>query len=253
MTPCKDYLLETPMLDFSNPDIQSLIARQGWQKLAEYDAIGAIYTYVRDDILFGYNADDRLSASQVLRDGYGQCNTKGTLLMALLRAVGIATRLHGFTIFNELQRGAIPEYLFVLAPKRIIHSWVEVYYEGRWINLEGYIIDRAYLNRVQQGLGEVQNGLGGQCAQFSGYGIATPCLANPEVDWRGKDTYIQREGIADDFGVYAQPDDFYGSQGSNLSGLRKVLYQYVFRYLINFNVNRIRAKGLHKPVNDAIA
>ena len=37
------------------------------------------YNYVRDDVLFGYNIDDGISASKVLADGYGQCNTKGTL------------------------------------------------------------------------------------------------------------------------------------------------------------------------------
>lgn len=41
---------------------------------------------VRDDIVFGYNIDDEIPASKVLADGYGQCNTKGTLFMALLRA-----------------------------------------------------------------------------------------------------------------------------------------------------------------------
>ncbi len=233
----KNFLLETPMLDFNHAQIQALISQRHWQDLSQYDAIGAIYHYVRDEIYFGYNADDRLSASQVLKDGYGQCNTKGTLLMALLRAVGISTRFHGFTIYNELQRGAIPNYLFFFAPKRIIHSWVEVYYNDRWINLEGCIIDQAYLKQVQRSFAS-------QCEQFSGFGIATKCLATPNVDWQGTDTYIQSDGIADDFGEYSQPDDFYSSHGSNLSGVKKVLFRYALRHLMNLNVNRIRANGI---------
>ncbi|WP_076408370.1 transglutaminase family protein [Shewanella sp. UCD-KL12] len=233
----QQHLQTTAMLDFQHPSIRALIEKQGWEKLSEYDAIGAIYHYVRDDIQFGYNADDRLSASQVLRDGYGQCNTKGTLLMALLRAVGIPSRFHGFTIFNELQRGAIPNYLFAIAPKRIIHSWVEVELDGRWINLEGYIIDRDYLTQVQQSFSD-------QCQQFSGFGIATKCLANPDIDWNGQDTYIQSEGIADDFGLYIQPDDFYSQYGSNLSGVKKFLFRYLLRHLMNRNVNQIRAIGV---------
>ncbi len=225
------------MLNFKHPKIQALISQRHWRNLSQFDAIGAIYHYVRDEIRFGYNADDRLSASQVLKDGYGQCNTKGTLLMALLRAVGISTRLHGFTIYNELQRGAIPDYLFVVAPKRIIHSWVEIYQNDRWINLEGYIIDQAFLKQVQRNFAD-------QCQQFSGFGIATKCLATPNVDWQGEDTYIQSDGIADDFGVYSQPDDFYASHGSNFSGVKKLLFRYLFRHLINLNVNRIRAHGV---------
>ncbi|WDE11774.1 transglutaminase-like domain-containing protein [Thalassomonas haliotis] len=233
----KNFLLATPMLDFHHPQIQALIAQRKWRDLSQYDAIGAIYHFVRDEIRFGYNADDRLPASRVLHDGYGQCNTKGTLLIALLRAVGIATRLHGFTIYNDLQRGAIPDYLFVIAPKRIIHSWVEVYQDQHWINLEGYILDKAYLKQVQNSFAE-------QCEQFSGFGIATQCLAAPGIDWQGKDTYIQSEGIADDFGVYDQPDDFYAKHGSNLSGIKKLLFRYLLRHLMNINVKHIRAYGV---------
>ena len=227
------YLVSTPMLDFESPTIQALINKQQWRSLSPYDAIGAVYDYVRDQLAFGYNQSDTLTASAVLKDGYGQCNTKGTLLMALLRALGIECRLHGFTIFNALQKGAIPNYLFVLAPKRIIHSWVEVKFNDQWLNLEGYIIDQAYLTQVQATFAD-------QCQSFSGYGIATPCLASPNVHWQGQSTYIQKEGIADDFGLYEQPDEFYKVHGSNLSGLKRWLFAYGFRHLLNMNVNHIR-------------
>ncbi|MEH6346252.1 MAG: transglutaminase family protein [Bermanella sp.] len=237
VTATPEYLTTTAMLNFEHPTIQRLIDQKGWRRLTQYNAIGAIYSYVRDDILFGYNADDRLCASQVLKDGYGQCNTKGTLLMALLRAVDIPVRFHGFTIFNELQRGAIPNYLFAIAPERIIHSWVEVELDGRWINLEGYIIDKTYLKKVQASFRN-------QCEEFSGYGISTKCLSNPQVEWTGEDTYIQKEGIADDYGIYSQPDDFYNEQGTNLSGVKKFLFRYLIRHLMNLNVNKIRACGV---------
>lgn len=231
------YLQSTPMLDFHHGRIQQLVDQMGWRSLVPADAAKAIYLYVRDQIAFGYNKDDTLSASEVLRDGYGQCNTKGTLLMALLRAVGIPTRFHGFTIYNELQRGAIPGYLFPFAPDRIIHSWVEVYLDGKWLEIEGFIIDRPYLEQVQARFAS-------QCERFSGYGIATPCLSKPDNDWTGGNTYIQKEGIADDFGVFEQPDDFYRLHGSNLRGLRRLLFRYVLRHLMNRNVDHIRRRGL---------
>ena len=68
------------------------------------------------EIAFGYNTDDMISASEVLKDGYGQCNTKGTLFMALLRAVGIRCRIHGFTIDKKLQKGAMTGIVYKLAP-----------------------------------------------------------------------------------------------------------------------------------------
>jgi transglutaminase-like putative cysteine protease len=158
----------------------------------------------------------------VLADGIGQCNTKSTLLMALLRAVGIPCRFHGFTIDKPLQKGAITGLAYWLAPQRIIHSWVEVSLEGRWIALEGFILDEPYLASLQRRFP--------QARRFCGYGAATPDLSAPGVEWRGQDTYIQKEGIADDFGVFDSPDAFYARHGSNLSGLKRWLYERVIRH-----------------------
>jgi transglutaminase-like putative cysteine protease len=123
-------LAATPLLDVHHPDIEALVAHHGWRILNAYDRIGAVYDFVRNGIAFGYNEGDELPASSVLADGIGQCNTKSTLLMALLRAVGIPCRFHGFTIDKPLQKGAITGLAYWLAPQRIIHSWVEVSLEG---------------------------------------------------------------------------------------------------------------------------
>ena len=144
------YLNNTNIVNFEHKDIQSLIDQRGWKNLDNFNKTGAAYQFVKDEIMFGYNKSDDISASDVLADGYGQCNTKGNLLMALLRGLGIQCRFHGFTIDQQLQKGAIPSYVFWLAPKYIIHSWVEVYFEGRWINLEGFILDEQYLSSLQQ-------------------------------------------------------------------------------------------------------
>ncbi len=83
------------MLDYSSKSIQLLIENRGWKFLKEEERTKAVYNFVKDEILFGYNVDDNIRASRVLKDGYGQCNTKGTLFMALLRALGIPCRIHG--------------------------------------------------------------------------------------------------------------------------------------------------------------
>ncbi len=223
----------TPILDYDHPLIDNLVRQRGWEKLPEFERIGAVYNFVKDEILFGYNASDNLSASQVLTDGYGQCNTKSTLFMALLRRLGIACRFHGFTIDNSLQKGAIPGWLFPMAPSKIIHSWVEVRYDDIWVALEGLILDAGYLQVIQKRFchsGDV----------FSGYGVATNNLSDPQVSWCGKDTYIQKEGIDDDYGVYDDPDAFYAEWGTNLSGIKKWLHVYFIRHLMNRNVASIR-------------
>ncbi|KGK01894.1 MULTISPECIES: transglutaminase family protein [unclassified Pseudoalteromonas] len=227
------YLNNTNIVNFEHKDIQSLIDQRRWKNLDNFNKIGAAYQFVKDEIFFGYNESDDIAASDVLADGYGQCNTKGNLLMALLRGLGIQCRFHGFTIDQQLQKGAIPSYVFWLAPKYIIHSWVEVYFEGRWINLEGFILDEQYLSSLQEKFDQAKD-------DFCVYGVATKCFSSPNTNWCGQDTYIQKEGIHDDFGLYDSPDEFYLEKGTNLSGVKRWMYQGVIRHLINMNVSKIR-------------
>lgn len=226
-------LLPTPLLDFEHPQMRFLIEKRGWSTLSEQECIGAAYQFVRDEIAFGYNTSDDLPASSVLADGYGQCNTKATLLMALLRALGIPCRLHGFTIDKLLQKGAVTGWAYALAPRNILHSWVEVWHQGRWIQLEGFILDRRYLSALQVRFASHRG-------PFLGYGVGTPDLANPAVDWRGSDTYIQRDGINQDFGLFDDPDAFYKKHGANLSGPRGWVFERIVRHQMNRRVERIR-------------
>ena len=107
--PASRWTDASPILDVHHPNIQRLVLDRGWRSLEPSARIGAVYDFVRDEVAFGYNASDNLPASQVLSDRLGQCNTKGNLFMALLRAVDIPCRFHGFTIDKALQRGAINE------------------------------------------------------------------------------------------------------------------------------------------------
>lgn len=59
-----DYLTETKMLDYSNENIKQLIRERKWSDMAEFERLKAIYTFVRDEILFGYNVDDSVPASR---------------------------------------------------------------------------------------------------------------------------------------------------------------------------------------------
>lgn len=225
------YLSPTPLLDFEATPIQHLVTDRGWLSLSQTDRIGAAYDFVRNEILFGYNSDDALPASKVLADGYGQCNTKGTLLMALLRALGVPCRFHGFTIDKGLQRGVVPELVYPLAPANIIHSWVEIQHEGQWLELEGFILDAPVLAALQGAFPD-RNSL---CA----YGAGTNCLQNPDVAWRGANTYIQKTGINHDFGTFDDPDAFYENH-RQLSGVKGVLYRLIVRHWMNHRVKKMR-------------
>ena len=228
-----NYLEKTDLLDFDNENIQKLIYERSWKKLDELDRIKAIYNYIRDEILFGYNVDDKIKASKVLKDGFGQCNTKGILFMALLRACNIPCRIHGFTIDKKLQEGAMTGFVYKKAPVNVLHSWVEVYYEDTWYELEGFILDKPYLTHLQNKFNDC-NG------SFCGYGVAVLDFKNPVIDFNKNNTYIQSEGINQDFGIYDNPDTLFTSHKQELSRFKRFLYRHYGRHKMNKNVKKIR-------------
>lgn len=227
------YLKETTMLDYSNENIHQLIQSRKWNQLDTFDCLREIYNYIRDEILFGYNVDDSIKASKVLSDGFGQCNTKGTLFMALLRACDIPCRVHGFTIDKELQKGAMTGLVYKNAPQNVFHSWVEVYFEDKWYELEAFILDKLYLEKLQK--------INSNCTgAFCGYGVAVKDFRNPVIDFNRNNTYIQSEGINQDFGVYDCPDDLLKEHHQEMSPVKAFVYRHLGRHLMNHNVNRIR-------------
>ncbi len=240
------YLKETDLLDFNHPALVALLRYRKWGELGEYDKIGAIYSFVKDEIAFGYNESDDIPASRILRAGYGQCNTKSTLLMALLRSVGVPCRTHAFAIDKRVQRGAVPALVYKLAPDRLLHTWAEVRFTGDWLALEGCILDRAYLDRLQS-----------MCAPtsgvFCGYAAAVQDLHHAPVQWMGKDTYIQKEAIAEDYGIFDSPDEVYRSLGSNLhtNVFRRLIFCHIVRRLMNRRVARLRTGIARESITKA--
>jgi hypothetical protein len=104
------------------------------------------------------------------------------------------------------------------------------------LNLEGFILDAAVLAALQDAFSQRQS----LCA----YGAGTDCLQNPNVEWRGASTYIQRTGIDHDFGTFDDPDTFYETH-RQLTGVKGLLYRLLIRHWMNRRVRRMR-KG-HVP------
>lgn len=230
-----NYFGKTKLLDYDHASIKELVNSRDWQLLNDTEKVKAVYNFVRDEIRFGYNVADDIPASQVLADGYGQCNTKATLLMALLRAVGIRNRIHGFTIDKVLQKGVINGIWYKLSPKNILHSWVEVNVGQQWYVLEGVILDKPYLAALQQ--------INRDCTSaFCGFGVYTYKLQNPVIDWDLNSTFIQSKGINKDFGLFDTPDSFYEKHQQELNMVKRFLFRHLVRHIMNRNVERIRRR-----------
>lgn len=228
------YLKKTRMLDYDNASIKNLVKERRWEALDEYRKIGAIYDYVRNNILFGYNRSDLLAADEVLSDGYGQCNTKATLLMTLLRAVGIPCRLHGSEVDKHFQEGVTSGLIAALAPDTIVHTWAEVFYQGRWVALEGVITDEAYVSAVKEEY-KANKGPYAHCA------ISVPDLQGLSLEWKGSDIFVQNESVVKDYGVFDDPDTFFKTHPQTWSKVKDCAYVHYGRKKMNRTVRKIRS------------
>ncbi len=240
----QQYLSQTLLLDFDHPLIAGLIERRQWRSLPEEQRIRHVYNFVKDEIAFGYNVPDIMPASQILAVGRGECNSKALLCMTLLRGCDIPCRFHVFTVDKALQKGVMPAFVHWLVAPEIQHSWVEVRFQDKWINLEGLILDQAYLSAVQEMFADTKTA-------FCGYAVATANLHHPQTEWTGGDTYIQRTAITKDLSVYDSPDQFYRNHPSNVSGLRALVFRLLFLRGLNANVRRIREHKVKAPLAHA--
>lgn len=228
----KSYLQATSLVDYNHPTIQKLILERFWNEANDYEKIRQIYDYVRNQIKFGYNRGDDIPASEVLADGYGQCNTKSILLMALLRGVGIPCRIHGFYIDKKMQKGALTGIVYTFAPRNIVHAWTEVQYQGKWIALEGVIIDDPYLYQVKEMICSYNGG-------HIGYGVSVKDKKNINLCWRGDSTYIQNFSITEDLGCFDSPDEFFSAYNNTQSPFKKAMLN-LLRKRINRRTDAIR-------------
>lgn len=226
-------LKETTLLNYTHPNIQTLIKSSGWRRLDPYHIIGAVYEFVRDGIKFGYNDKDTLKASEVLSQGIGQCNTKAVFLMALLRALDIPCKIEAFHVDASFQKELLPPLLRKLSPKHFLHTSVLVEYDGSTIALEGHILDYDFLEGLHNKFPQHEG-------SFYGYGVATKDFNALNINWNGKDTYIQKQAITKSLGVYDTPDAVFEVHGQVMGKIKTMLYRYSIRHLMNQRVQRIR-------------
>jgi len=198
-----------------------------------------LFLYVRDDIKFGFPPEgDFVKASQTIELGYGQCNTKATLFLALCKAIGATTRIHFSLISRDIQKGFFTGIAFWMMPKQISHSWIEVEVEGRWRRIDTFINDRVLFNAAKTELKR----RGWQTS----YSIALKngeASADLDLD---HEVFQQMAAVTDDHGVWNDPADYYSSfQYRNRPGALRLWF---YRHMIDgFNQ---RVEQLRRTTSD---
>lgn len=193
-----------------------------------------LFHYVRDDIKFGFPRDgDLVKASRTIRLGKGQCNTKGTLLLALCKAVGIPTRIHFSSIKKEIQRGLFTGLGYKLIPPLLSHSWIEVDVDGKWRRIDSYINDEEYYLAAKSALKNK--------GWDTGYSVSCPggeCSCDFNID---EEVFVQMGAVVGDHGVWDDPVDYYATdQYQNRPKTIKLILYWLLICRVNRRVESMR-------------
>jgi hypothetical protein len=221
--------------DFDHPLVRSTVERLTGDEASVRDKLEKLFYFVRDDILFGFPPDgDLVKASETIRLGMGQCNTKSVLLVALCRAISIPARVHFSLIKKEIQRGLFTGIGYALMPPLISHSWVEIDVDGRWHRIDSFINDMAFYLAGRKALEEK--------GWDTGYSISC-ASGESSADFNlDEEKFVQMDAVAADHGVWDEPADYYRTDKyKNRPGpLKMFLYRLMIRR-INERVTRMRS------------
>jgi len=146
-----EYLSPTKYCDSDNREVQTVASEIIKNAESAKDAALRVFHYVRDEILFGL--DEHTPASDTLRRRTGQCCTKTSLQIALLRAVQIAARYHLVDVHKDCLKGLIAPTAYDGFEDVINdHPWCECYLSGRWIACETLFDKRLYESSIRYGI-----------------------------------------------------------------------------------------------------
>jgi hypothetical protein len=201
------------------------------------DTLESLFLFVRDSISFGFpprwSEWDRVTASRVIESGYGYCNTKATLMVALCRACGISARVHYGSIGVNVMRGIFPAFALPFLPDRGPHSWTEVEVEGAWQPIDSYINDEALFRAARVRLQESGRAIGYSLACVDG---KCSCEFN-----FGKQGFAQMGAVVEDHGTWEDPSQFFATDRYvTFNAPQRLLYP-VMAALSNRNIRKLRA------------
>ena len=224
-------------MDYNHPLVRETAARLTRGEVSLRGKLEKLLYYLRDEIRFGFPEDgDRVKASDTIRLGMGQCNTKGALFLALCKAVGIPARIHFSLIKKEIQRGLFTGIGYALMPPLFSHSWVEVKIDNTWRRLDSFINDKAFYSAGRKALREK--------GWDTGYSIA--CSGGESsADFNiEEEKFVQMDAVAIDQGVWDDPSGYYGSDKCrNRPNRIKLLVYKVMIKRINRRIARMRSES----------
>lgn len=210
----------TKLADYDHPLVIETAKRLTKAETTLRGKLEQLFLFVRDEIGFAFPDDgDFVKASDTIRLGYGQCNTKATLLLALCKATNIPARIHFSLITKDIQKGFFNGFAYWLMPKEISHSWIEVEVDGSWRRIDTFINDLPLFNAAKAEINRRGWTVGYSVALQDGE-------ASAELDLDNQ-AYQQMAAVTDDHGTWTDPSTYYASPRykNRPDGLRMWFYQ----------------------------
>ena len=159
----KEYLIETPSIDYMNHIIQEKVQELRNQSSDDLDYIEQSFLFVRDEIPHSWDIGTNIvskTASEVLINKTGICWTKSCLLAALLRANGIPSGISYqlLTIAEDDSEGHIIHALNTVYVKDS-EKWIRIDARGNNENQNtNFSLDKDQLAfQVREEFGEIDN------------------------------------------------------------------------------------------------
>lgn len=195
------WLINTPLLAFDHPKVRLLGQRLTQLKTTQRDKALACFGYIRS-LPFGCIADSTgTSALAVLRSGKGDCHTKSTLLIALLRSLGIPSRMRFVTMKPDFLHGILDT-----GGQPLEHAYVEVLLDGEWQAVDSHVVDVRLAMAAKSRLAREGRTLG--------YGMHV----DGAISWNGRSSSFGQFTTSDpasmpmhDWGAFDDPYQFYSS------------------------------------------
>ena len=195
------WLGSTRLLDLNDPKLR--IQAMSLTQLSDTDTqkVVAIHEFIKAMPFACVTGFDHVPAATVLRNGYGDCHTKGTLFVALLRCVGLPARLRFVTLSSAFLHGIITP-----PQNTVIHAIGEVYLDERWIQTDTYVTDIELESSAERLLLDQGRRLG--------YGIHLDGARQWDAfnDAHGQSAASDEASLpVQDWGVAHDPEQFYAS------------------------------------------
>jgi hypothetical protein len=195
----RNWLCATSLLDLEDPKLRIRVLRITQLATSATDKAVRVHNYIKS-LPFGcVPASQNLTSGIVLRAGLGDCHTKGTLFVSMLRLVGIPARLRFVMLSSTFLEGIIS-----LPGIPITHAIAEAYLAGQWIQVDTYVTDETFEGHALGLLKAKGNELG--------FGIH----ARGQRYWAGKHsaygqyTHLDPQSLPiHDLGVAHDPEHFY--------------------------------------------